>query len=95
VKPLRESHVLLHNTRPGGDQKNRFLRRLCNPLTVPQEPLLKTTLEQLGSIRRAQFFHHIRPVRFDRLVADPQLLADFAIFEAIPNQVEDLLFPLR
>ena len=52
-------------------------------------------LEELCRIRHSHLFHHVCPVGLDRFDADIQTLADFLIFETVPNEFENFLLPLR
>jgi hypothetical protein len=64
-------------------------------MRLPQEALLKTTFQQLGRVVCPQLLHHIGAVRLHSLGTNAQLLSNFVILEAIPNEIEDLLLPLR
>lgn len=67
---------------------------LSGPMRLPEKPLLKTTFQQLGRVCRPQLLHHVRAVRFNGFMADPQLLSNLAVLEAVPNQIEYLSFPI-
>ena len=60
----------------------------------PDKPFFDRRLQQLRGIRDPELFHHIGSMSLDGFDADFQPYANLAIFQAIPNQLEDLLFPV-
>src|SRR5437588_1698365 len=61
----------------------------------PNESFFDSRLQELSGVRDPKLFHHIRSVRLDGFDADLQASADLAVFQAIPNQLKDLLLPFR
>ena len=86
----------LVNTLPERAEDPEVYRvRLSDAMRLSQKALFKTAFQQLSGICCPQLFHHVGAMRLDGLVTNPQLFSNLAIFEAVPNEIENLLLPLR
>src|SRR5437660_2170707 len=61
----------------------------------PDESFLDGGFEELGGVRHPELLHHVGAVRFDGLHADLEGCPDLPVFEAVLDQMEDLLLAVR